>query len=128
MIKPKDGSGATIIPKDYVAYNAETFEPCDKFIECTAEYALEHIEPATFDFLPGKKFLFFDTETYYTGIPANRMPKAVVRRYIKSGAPQSKWRSGNAFLNMPVLVDAARSASSTTMSSCSRPSSTSAAP
>lgn len=86
MIKPKDSNGATIIPKDYVAYSADTFEPCDKFIECTAEYALAHIEPATFDFLPGKKFLFFDTETYYTGIAANRMPKSVVRRYIKSGA------------------------------------------
>lgn len=85
MIQAKS-SQAAIVAKDYVDYNPETFKGDDRFIECTAEYALAHIEPATFDFLPGKKFLFFDTETYYTGIPANRMPAAVVRRYIKSGS------------------------------------------
>ena len=83
MIKPK-AAAATIIPKEYTAYSADTFEGCDLFIECDAQYVLDHFEPATFDFLPGKRFCFFDTETYYTGIAAHRMPKEVVRRYIKS--------------------------------------------
>lgn len=84
-IQPKQ-SAATIIPRDFVDYNPATFEPCEFFIECDAQYVLDHFEPAEFDFLPGRKFLFFDTETYYTGIPANRMPKTVVRRYIKSSS------------------------------------------
>ena len=45
-----------------------------------------------------------------------------------SAIPQSIWRSGNAFLNTPVFVAAARSASKTTRFSCSFPSSTKAFP
>lgn len=85
MIKAKEQQ-ATIIAKDFTDYNDSTFVGCDKFIECDSDYALAHIEPAAFDFLPGKQFIFFDTETYFTGIPANRMPSSVVRRYIKSGS------------------------------------------
>ena len=47
---------------------------------------------------------------------------------LPSAMPQLKCRSGKAFLNTPVLVAPARSASKTMMSSCSCPSSTRAAP
>lgn len=85
MIKPKS-TLETIIPKEYADYNPATFEPCDLFIECDAQYVLDNFKPAEFDFLPGRRFLFFDTETYFTGIEARRMPKEVVRRYIKSNS------------------------------------------
>ena len=45
-----------------------------------------------------------------------------------SAIPQSMWRSGKAFLKVPVLVAAARSASRTTTSSCFFPNSTKALP
>ena len=38
-----------------------------------------------------------------------------------SAMPQLKWRSGYALANMPVLVEPARSASSTTTFSCAAP-------
>ena len=41
---------------------------------------------------------------------------------LPSAMPQSIWRSGNAFLNTPVFVAPARSASRTTMFSFSAPS------
>ena len=45
---------------------------------------------------------------------------------LPSAIPQLKWRSGNSFLILPDLVEPARSASNTTMLSCSLHSSTSA--
>ena len=45
-----------------------------------------------------------------------------------SAMPQSKWRSGNAFLKISVLVALARSASSTTTSGWAAPNSFSASP
>ena len=40
---------------------------------------------------------------------------------LPSAMPQLKWRSGKAFLKVPVLVAPARSASKTIRSSCSAP-------
>lgn len=76
---------SNIIAKDVVNYNPATFHEHkrDNFIEAAPEYILEHIKPMEFDFLPGRKFISWDTETYATLFPANRMPSTVVRRYIK---------------------------------------------
>ena len=59
----------------------------DNFIECTAEYCLEHIQPSEIPFLPGK-WICFDTETEPTGVPAHMMPANVVRRWIKRGSKE----------------------------------------
>lgn len=53
---------------------------------------------------------------------------AAIPVIFASAIPQSIWRSGNAFLKIPVLVAAARSASSTTRFSFSFPSSANALP
>ena len=83
-IQPKVGV-ATIVPKKTVDYTPATFEDymCLNFIEATAEQVLANIEPATFDFIPGEKFITVDTETFYTGLPNNRLPSTMVRRWIK---------------------------------------------
>lgn len=83
-IKAKDS--AVIIPKHTETYRAETFHEheLDYFIEVTAEELLERIQPKVFDFLPDEKFIAVDTETYYTGVPSNRMPRHVVRRWIQA--------------------------------------------
>lgn len=85
MIKSKQLE-LTVTAKNYEEYNPQTFKGDDRFIECSAEYVLSHIEPVEFSFLPGRKFIVFDTETYWTGLPANKMPPSLVRRYIKSGS------------------------------------------
>lgn len=86
MTTIKAKSGATIVPRHTVTYNADTFHEHehDNFIEVTAEELLERIEPKVFKFLPDEKFISVDTETYYTGVDSNRMPSHVVRRWIQS--------------------------------------------
>ncbi len=83
--KPKT---ANIMPKFTLQYDAATFadqmEPM--FIEATAEEVLEQIKPMEFDFLPGRKFIAVDTETYFTGIENNRLPANVVRRWIHASS------------------------------------------
>lgn len=84
-IKPKND--AVILPKSLLHYVPETFEEHKdpRFMEVTAEQLLSMIQPITFDFLPGRKLIAVDTETFYTGVPNNRMPHNVVRRWIQQG-------------------------------------------
>lgn len=76
---------ATIVPRSTLQYDPSSFTQHIKpfFIEASAEEVLDTIKPATFDFLPGKQFIAYDTETFYTGVPNNMMPENVVRRWIK---------------------------------------------
>lgn len=87
-IKKKQGLN-NIKQRSWLNYSPEAVLSCahDNFIECTAEYCLEHIKPAEIPGLPGK-WICFDTETEPTGIPANRMPANVVRRWIKRGSKE----------------------------------------
>lgn len=87
-IQRKKGASATILAKAQRYYDPATFDQHKmlNFIECDADYVIEHLNPIEFDFLPGRKFIAFDTETFYTGIPANRMPYDVCRRYIQRGS------------------------------------------
>lgn len=81
--------GATIVSKSQTQYDPETFSQFkhENFIEATAEQVLDMIEPREFWFLPGEKYIAFDTETYaYPYIDNNRMPASVVRRWIKHGS------------------------------------------
>lgn len=82
MIKKK---ASNIVARQFEPYNPATFEKfaMPNFQEVSAEELLERISPATFDFLPGRRFISTDTETFYTGVPAERLPKEVVRRWIK---------------------------------------------
>lgn len=80
--------GATsITAKTFTQYNPDTFESLKNpnFIECSAKQVLDEIDPITFDLFPNRRFIDVDTETFYTGIPNNRMPAQVVRRWIKVG-------------------------------------------
>ena len=76
---------SNIVAKDVVNYDPDTFEQYRKvnFREVPAEYVLANIKPMEFDFLPGRRFISWDTETYATMFPSNRMPSNVVRRFIK---------------------------------------------
>lgn len=87
-IKKKDGM-SNIKTRSYLNYSPEAVAELahNNFIECTAEYCLEHIKPSEIPFLPGK-WICFDTETEPTGIPANRMPANVIRRWIKRGSKE----------------------------------------
>lgn len=82
-IQPKGSS--SIVSKFVLNYNPATFEEAKdpRFMEVSAEYVLAHIQPKEFDFLPGRKFIAVDTETFYTGVDSNRLPAHVVRRWIK---------------------------------------------
>ena len=62
-----------------------------------------------------------------TFLPVDAMP-AATPIILASAMPQSMKRSGHAFLNMPVFVAAARSASSTIRSGYSAESAASASP
>lgn len=75
----------SIVAKSVVNYNPDTFAEYkrDNFNEVTAEELLAKIKPMEFDFLPGRRFIAWDTETFATLFPANRMPSNVVRRFIK---------------------------------------------
>ena len=79
---------ATIVPRSMYHYDPESFETHEKanFIEATAEQVLDSIKPFECEFLPGKKLIAADTETYYTGVPNNRMPSNVVRRWVQQGS------------------------------------------
>lgn len=82
-IKRKNTS---IVAKDYVNYDPSTFDELKKdfFNEVSAETLLKEVQPIKFDFLPGREFIDFDTETYAYGLlPNNRIPPNVVRRFIK---------------------------------------------
>lgn len=76
---------SNIKAKSVVNYNPETFHEYVKpfFREVTAEQLLAEVMPMEFDFLPGRKFISVDSETYATLFPNNRMPANVVRRFIK---------------------------------------------
>lgn len=79
---------ATIVPRSLYHYEPGSFEQHKRpnFIEATAEQALDMLKPMEFEFLPGKRVIAADTETYYTGVPNNRMPKNVVRRWVQQGS------------------------------------------
>lgn len=79
------GSGATIVRRSTTHYDPETFAEFKQpmFNEATAKEVLDNIQPMKFDFLPGREIIAVDTETYYTGVPSNRMPSGVCRRWIK---------------------------------------------
>ena len=81
-------NGSTIVARASANYDPDTFDDLKdpRFMEVTADELLARIDPITFDFLPGKRFISMDTETFYTGIPSNRMPSGVVRRWIKGGS------------------------------------------
>jgi len=82
----KKKSPGSIVPKYSRSYSPLDFssfvEP--NFIEATAEQVIARIKPAEFDFMPGRKFVAVDTETFYTGVASNHMPSHVVRRWIKT--------------------------------------------
>lgn len=85
----KSKLGATIVPRVAAHYDPTTFENYKKpiFVEATAEQVLDEIKPKEFEFLPGKKFIAVDTETFaFTQIANNRMPSNVQRRWIKRGS------------------------------------------
>lgn len=86
-IQPK-ASLAKIVPKTMFHYDPATFtdQKMAQFKEATAEQVLDEIKPACFDFLPEKKLIAVDTETYFTGVSSNRMPPSVVRRWITQGS------------------------------------------
>lgn len=87
-IVAKAGAKATIIPRSTNHFDPSTFESQRQpfFVEATAEQVLDEIKPIEFPFLPGHRCIAYDTETFYTGVPANRMPAKVVRRLIKNGS------------------------------------------
>lgn len=78
---------SSITAKTFTQYNPETFESLKNpnFIECSAKHVLDKIDPISFDMFPNKHFIDVDTETFFSGIPNNRMPPQVVRRWIKIG-------------------------------------------
>ena len=78
-IQPR-ASLAKIVPKTMFHYDAASFEEQKlmQFKEATAEQVLDEIKPACFDFLPEKKLIAIDTETFYTGLTSNRIPASVV--------------------------------------------------
>lgn len=86
-IVAKAGAQATIIPRSIGHFDPATFNDQRQsfFLDVSAEQAMDMIKPIEFDFLPGKKHIAVDTETHYTGVPSNRMPKNVVRRWVKIG-------------------------------------------
>lgn len=81
----KAKSDATIVAKTSIHYDPASFEEHKQpnFIDATAEQVLDCIKPICFDFLPDKKLIAVDTETYYTGVKNNSLPAMVVRRWIK---------------------------------------------
>ena len=81
-------SNGTILPRSLTQYDPKSFREHMRpnFKEATAEQVLAEIKPFEVDFLPGQKFIAYDTETYYTGIPNNRMPSSVVRRWVHIGS------------------------------------------
>lgn len=78
---------SSIKERTYMAYSPEAVKALSRpnFIECDAEYALKHINPAPIEGLSGK-WICFDTETEPTGIAANLMPPNVVRRWVSRGS------------------------------------------
>ena len=84
----KSKNKAVIVPKYALHYDPSTFEQHKdpRFMEATAEEVLAQIKPMTFDFLPGRRIIAVDTETFFTGIESNRMPSNVVRRWIQQGS------------------------------------------
>lgn len=82
-IRPK--INATIQHSTMVYYDPDTFNDYkhDSFMEITADELLERITPVIIETIPNERFIAVDTETFYTGIPSNRMPAHVVRRWIK---------------------------------------------
>lgn len=85
-IQPNDGP--TIVPKYSLSYSPETFaeQKDPRFVEVSAHELLTSIKPNRFDFLPGRQFISADTETFFTGVPTNRLPSTVVRRWIQRGS------------------------------------------
>lgn len=79
---------ATIVPRSMYHYEPGSFEQHKKpnFIEASAEQVLDMLKPMEVEFLPGKKLIAADTETYFTGVPNNRMPANVVRRWVQQGS------------------------------------------
>lgn len=79
---------ATIVPRSAYHYEPGTFAQHVRpnFLEASAEQVLDMLKPAEFDFLPGARLIAADTETYFTGVPNNRMPANVVRRWVKNGS------------------------------------------
>lgn len=75
---------AVIVPKHFIHYDPATFadQKAPQFLEVSAEELLAQIRPMEFDFLPGRRIIAVDTETYFTGVPSNSMPANVVRRCI----------------------------------------------
>ena len=86
-IQPR-ASAAKIVPRSMYHYDESAFaeQKVAQFKEATAERVLDEIRPACFDFLPEKKLIAIDTETYFTGVRNNRMPAKVVRRWINQGS------------------------------------------
>lgn len=84
----KSKQTATIQPRSLMHYDPETFSQHEKpfFLEADLDMISEMLEPAQFDFLPGQRFVAIDTETFYTGVPSNKMPPNVVRRWIKGSS------------------------------------------
>lgn len=80
---------AGIQQRTSLMWSRAALEQCkhDNFIECTAEYCLEHIRPSSIPGLPGV-WICFDTETEPTGIDAGVLPPTVVRRWIKRGSKE----------------------------------------
>jgi DNA polymerase I-like protein with 3'-5' exonuclease and polymerase domains len=74
----KKGTNYSYNPKTFVKEHKVPF-----FHEVqTAEELLDRIEPFEID---GRKFIVFDTETYPTELPSNKIPKGMVRRWVGSG-------------------------------------------
>lgn len=87
MLIQKKPELAAIKQRTSLMWSREALEECkhDNFIECSAEYCLEHIRPSLIEGLPGV-WICFDTETEPTGVPANQMPSTVQRRWIQRGS------------------------------------------
>ena len=74
---------ATILPKFSTVYDPIAFKDqmMPNFKEVTAEELIDQIKPLEFR---GMRLISVDTETFYTGVRANKLPGEVVRRWIKS--------------------------------------------
>lgn len=79
---------ATILAKSFTNYDPATFSELayENFKEVSADEVLATIHPFKVECMPGKSFIAIDTETFYTGVASNRLPKQVVRRWIKHGS------------------------------------------
>lgn len=85
VIKPKK---KPVVQKgEGYIYNPSTFKEhvVDNFVECDAQFILDHLQPFTTPLLPGRKFITFDTETHPHFKNSHVIPQTLCRRWVGSG-------------------------------------------